>query len=136
MPYFVHFENVFLLWTYIFYQRTLCIVYMAISERTVLIYVNQYTKYIQLLIYKLYRLMMYFLRSFQYYSYIQIKNHSSTFVIGPILMNANIMKKQYETWNVTFFLLWWSFVIFFFKTFWPNYNLDLHSYGQLLSLFY
>ena len=24
---------------------------------------------------------------------------------------------------------------FYFKTFWPNYNLDLHSYVQLLSLF-
>ena len=27
------------------------------------------------------------------------------------------------------------FLDFYFKTFWPNYNTDLRSYGQLLSLF-
>ena len=46
-------------------------------------------------------------------------------------MNANIMKTQYMTWNVTF-MLWRNIGIFYFKTFWPNYNLDLRSYGQLL----
>ena len=29
-----------------------------------------------------------------------------------------------------------SFVIFYFETFWPNYDIDIRSYGQLLSLFY
>ena len=66
------------------------------------------------------------------------QNHSSTFVYGPILMkicmNANIMKTQYMTWNVTF-MLWRSFVIFYFKTFRPIYNLDLRYHGQHLFLF-
>ena len=33
-------------------------------------------------------------------------------------------------------MLWRSFLIFNFKTLWPNYNNDLCSYGQLLSLLY
>ena len=41
---------------------------------------------------------------------------------------------MYMTLNVTF-MSWRSFVIFYMKTFWPNYNLDLCSNGQLLSLF-
>jgi hypothetical protein len=35
------------------------------------------------------------------------------------------------TWNVTF-MSRRRFVIFYFKMFWPNYNLDLRSYGQLV----
>ena len=54
------------------------------------------------------------------------QNHFSSFVYGPILMktfmNANVMGRQYMTWNVTF-LLWRSFLIFNFKTFYPNYNI-------------
>ena len=34
-----------------------------------------------------------------------------------------------QIWPVTFMR---GFVIFYFKTFWPNYNIDLRSYGQLL----
>ena len=67
------------------------------------------------------------------------KNYSSTFVYGPILMkicmNANIMKTQFFHWIIcdlkfTFMLLR-SFVIFYFKTFWSKYNLDLRSNGHL-----
>ena len=58
------------------------------------------------------------------------KNHSSTFIYGSILikicMNANIMKIQFFHKIIydqkCHFLLWRSFVIFYFKTFWPNYN--------------
>ena len=32
-------------------------------------------------------------------------------------------------------LLCYEEVFFYFKTLWPHYNLDLRSYGQLLSLF-
>ena len=72
------------------------------------------------------------------------QNPSSTFVYGPILLkiylNVNIMKtqffiKSYITWNVTL-KLWITFVFFCFEPFWPNYNLDLRSYGQLVSLSY
>ena len=49
------------------------------------------------------------------------QNHYSTFVYGPILMkicmNANIIKTQENTLSLC------------------HYNLDLRSYGQLLSLF-
>ena len=41
------------------------------------------------------------------------------------------------TWaEVTF--KWWRGCVFFliFQIFWSNYNIDLHSYGQLLSLFF
>ena len=51
--------------------------------------------------------------------------HSRTFVYGPIFlkicMNANIMKTQKKT----------PFVFTSLR----HYNLDLRSYGQLLSLF-
>ena len=58
------------------------------------------------------------------------QNNSSQFVYGPILkkngMNANIMKIQFFINYITFMLLR-SFVIFDFKTFRPNYIIDLRS---------
>ena len=51
-------------------------------------------------------------------------------------LRHNIFIKLYSmTWNVTF-MVWRSFMIFYCKTFWPNYNIDLRSYGQLLYLFF
>ena len=69
------------------------------------------------------------------------QNRSSTFVYGPILIKnlyvCNIMKSENKNFHKIinnlkchFYVLWFLF----FKTFWPNYNLDLHSYRQLLSL--
>ena len=45
MPYFVHLKINFD-YELTFFIKGLSTVYMAISERTILIYVNQYTKYI------------------------------------------------------------------------------------------
>ena len=65
-------------------------------------------------------------RSFDHIRPLLCQNNFSTFLHEPILMkigmNANTMKthKQYMTWNVTLMLLR-SFVIFSFKTVWPNY---------------
>ena len=68
----------------------------------------------------------------------------STFILEPILMkicmnayhqDTIFFIKSDITWNVTF-MFWRSFAIFYIKTFWPNYNIDLRSYGQLLSLFH
>ena len=52
-----------------------------------------------------------------------------------IFMNADIMKTQflYKLYNVIFKLLR-SCVIFYLKTFWPKYKLDLRSYRQLFVL--
>ena len=61
-----------------------------------------------------------------------IRNHFSTFVYEPIIlkicMNAYIMKTHFFVDMFCYF--------FYFKTFCPNNNLYLRSYGQLLSLFY
>ena len=73
------------------------------------------------------------------------QNYSSTFVYGIVLFvwmlilvitwRHNVFIKLYITQNV---LLCYGEVLWFFnfKTFWPKYNLDLRSYGHLLSLFY
>ena len=49
-------------------------------------------------------------------------------------MKTQFFHKLYMTWNVTF-MLSRSFLIYYFKTFWLNYNIDIRFYGQLLSLF-
>ena len=65
------------------------------------------------------------------------KNHSRTFVYGPIFMkicvNANIMKTQYLRTYVLLHLT--KKLCLFVFTSLCHYNLDLLSYGQLLSLF-
>ena len=65
------------------------------------------------------------------------QKHSSTFVYGQILMknfmNANIMKTQFNIFQYDLkchFMTWRIFCDFLL-----NYDLDLRSYGQLLSLF-
>ena len=71
------------------------------------------------------------------------RKHSSTFIYWPILMkicmNDNIMRTYFSLnyiWPKMHFYGMEKFLwCFYFKTFWPKYNLDLHSYGQLLSLF-
>ena len=57
-------------------------------------------------------------------------NLSSAFVNGPILIKICMFAYEMS-------LLWYEEVLwcFYFKTFWPNYNLDVRFYGQLLSLF-
>ena len=60
------------------------------------------------------------------------------FCLTPIFFS-----RMSTLWKHKFFmkicmkLILWriSFVLFSFNTFWPNYNLDLRSNGQLLSLF-
>ena len=71
------------------------------------------------------------------------QNHSSTFVYRRILMklcmNAIIKKTHLfhkSLWPEMYLLCYGEVLWFFyFKTFRPNYNLDLRSYGQLLSFF-
>ena len=67
------------------------------------------------------------------------QNLCSTFVYGPILikicMNDNIMKTQFFH-EMSPLCCWEVLVFFFLKNFWLNYNLDLPSYGQLLSFFF
>ena len=73
------------------------------------------------------------------------QNHSSKFVYGLILiknfMNSNIMKTHFFhfiIFDLKCILYYGEVLCFFsshFKTFWPNYNFDLCSYGQLLCLF-
>ena len=57
-----------------------------------------------------------------------IKNVSSSMYISlkknPGLSDSEILA-----------FLFLAFLFIFLKTFWPIYNLDLRSYGQLLSLF-
>ena len=49
-------------------------------------------------------------------------------------MNTNIMKTQLiKKWYIYDLKALW---FFYFETLWPNYNLDLRSYGQLFSLFF
>ena len=67
------------------------------------------------------------------------QNHSSTFVYGSILMkismNANITNIHFCYNMKSPFNVKKNFVIFFY-IFWPNYNLELRSYGQFFPLFY
>ena len=50
------------------------------------------------------------------------------------LYNANFMNTQFLH-KCHFYVMEKFCEYIYFKSFWPNYNLDLRSYGQLLSLF-
>ena len=56
-------------------------------------------------------------------------------------INANtvlfiLLINKYITYFFEGNIIIFSFVIFYFKIFCPNYNIDLRFYGQLLSLFF
>ena len=72
------------------------------------------------------------------------QDHSGTFVYGLILMkicmNANIMKTQFFHKKIFdlkchFYVIDKLYDFIFFKTFLPNYNLYIRSYGQIFPCF-
>ena len=64
-----------------------------------------------------------------------LKGHSRSYKM-KICVNSNIMKTHifHKIYLKRHFYVMKKF-FFYFKTLWPHYNLDLRSYGQLLSLF-